>query len=104
MSGEDIRVSGTFKRGLKVGETVHKEFVLRAPTASDYFEAEVDCPDSTRFITFRTSLAVRQLVRIGSFEGPFTLSMLGKLHPGDLRLLLDKRDEAENLGEGEQPA
>lgn len=93
--------TGTFKHGLKVGENVHKEFELRQATAGDYFDAEADC-DPNRPITFRSALAARQLVRVGSFEGPFTLAMIGRLTPGDLQRLMQAREELEREGESEQ--
>lgn len=96
-------VTGTFKRGLIIGEKAVKTFTLREPTAADYFAAEAEA-DSSKSITYRAALAARQLVSIDDFEGPFSLAMLGKLSGGDLELLLKKRDEVEALGESEPAA
>jgi phage FluMu protein gp41 len=95
--------TGTLKRGLKVGDTVHKEFELREGTTADYFAAEASGADSSRSITFQAALVAQQLVRIGTFEGPFTVRMLGNLHPQDMQMLTDARTRLEAEGEGEQP-
>lgn len=92
---------GTLKRGLKVGDEVHKDFVLREGSSADYFAAEGEA-DSSKQVTYRASLVAQQLVSIGTFVGPFTLTMLGKLHPADLRILIDARDALEAEGEDEQ--
>ena len=93
--------TGTFKKGLKIGEDLHKEFELREATAADYFQAEADC-DSSKPITFRAAIATRTLVRVGTFTGPFTLSLIGRLSPGDLNRLMEARDALEREGESEQ--
>lgn len=92
---------GTLKRGLKIGDEVHKDFVMREGTAADYFAAELES-ESSKSITYRAALAAQQLVSIGTFKGPFTLSMLGKLHPADLNQLVEARDALEVEGEAEQ--
>lgn len=94
--------SDTLKQGLKVGETVHKEFELRQCTSADYFAAEAST-DSSKSITFQAALVAQQLLRIGTYEGPFTLAMLGKMTPGDLQKMVAARSELEAEGEGSQP-
>lgn len=96
-------VTGTFVRGLLMGEKTLKKFTLREPTAADYFAAESEA-ESSKTITYRAALAARQLVSIDDFEGPFSLAMLGKLTGGDLERLLKKRDEVEALGESDPAA
>lgn len=98
---EQANRTGTLKHGLKIGDQVHKEFEIRAGTSADYFAAEA-AADSSRTISFRASLLAQQLVRIGTFTGPFTLNTLGKLKPSDLNLMLDARDALEAEGEAEQ--
>jgi phage FluMu protein gp41 len=95
--------TGTLTRGLKVGDTVHKEFELREGTAADYFAAEASGADSSKAISFQAALVAQQLVRIGTFEGPFTLRMLASLSAADLNALINARTELEAQGEGEQP-
>lgn len=94
--------TGTLKRGMKVGDAVHKEFELRQCTAADYFAAEGSA-DSSKTITYQASLVAQQLVRIGDFNGPFTLAMLGRLHPEDLNMMVTARAELEAEGEDSQP-
>lgn len=96
-------VTGTFKRGLTIGEKTLKNFTLREPTAADYFAAESES-ESSKTITYRSALAARQLLSIDDYEGPFSLAMLGKLSSSDLERLLQKRDEVEALGESEPAA
>lgn len=93
--------TGTLKHGLKIGDQVHTEFEIRAGNSADYFAAEA-AADSSKPISFRASLVAQQLVRIGTFSGPFTLNTLGKLKPSDLNQLLDARDALEAEGEAEQ--
>lgn len=92
---------GTLKHGLKIGEEVHKDFVMREGTAADYFAAESEA-DSSKPITYQAALVAQQLVSIGTFNGPFTLSMLGKLHANDVNRLIDARVTLEAEGEAEQ--
>lgn len=99
----DDKATGTLRKGLKVGDAVHKEFELRQCTAGDYFAAEASGADSNQSITFQAALLAQQLVRIGEFTGPFTVSMLGRLHPADLKRLVDARTELEATGEDSQP-
>jgi phage FluMu protein gp41 len=97
------KATGLLKRGLKVGDQVHKEFELREGTTADYFAAEAGGADSSQQITFQAALVAQQLVRIGTFEGPFTVRMLGNLHPQDMQMLTNARARLEVEGEDEQP-
>ena len=99
---EGATMTGTLRDGLQVGDAVHKDFELRSATAADYFAAE-DAADSSKTIKFRAALAAHTLVRVGTFTGPFTLAMLGKLSPRDLDALLSARDALERQGEDKQP-
>src|SRR3546814_14990040 len=63
------KATGTLKRGMKIGDAVHKEFELRQCTAADYFAAEGSA-DSSKSITYQAALVAQQLVRIGEFSGP----------------------------------
>lgn len=95
------QITGTLRHGLTIAEAVQKEFVLREALAEDYFAAEGDA-SADRPTTYRAALLARQLVRIGTYEGPFTLSMLGKLRSADLSILLGKQRELDALGEDAQ--
>lgn len=93
--------TGTLKHGLKIGAAVHKDFEFRPDvTAEDYFAAE-DEAKSSDSLRFRAALTARQLVRIGTFEGPFSSSLLGKLKPADLAQLMRVRDALEEEGNAE---
>ncbi len=98
---EQANRTGTLKHGLKIGDQVHKEFEIRAGNSADYFAAEA-IVESSKSISFRAALTAQQLVRIGTFAGPFTLKTLGVLKPSDLNTLLDARDALEAEGEAEQ--
>lgn len=95
--------TGTLKHGLKVGDQVHKEFELREALAGDMFAAEADA-DASRPMTFRAALIARQLVRVGGFEGPFSLGMLGRLKGADMAILFKAQQELDEAGEDVQPA
>ena len=94
--------TGTLKHGLKVGDTAHKSFEIREATAGDLFAAEsVASPD--RPITFAAAMLCQQLVSIGTFEGPFTLEVIGKMKREDLNLMQEARLALDAEGEAEQP-
>lgn len=91
-------VKGTLQHGMKIGEAVHKDFELREATTGDMFDAEREvAPDQP--LGFSGAMLCRQLIRIGTFEGPFTLGMLRKLKPTDFAILRRAQLEAEKLGE-----
>jgi phage FluMu protein gp41 len=93
--------TGTLKHGLKIGDQVHKEFEFRPEvTAGDYFAAE-DEAGGNGTLRFKAALVARQLVRIGSFTGPFSSAVLGKLKPTDLAKLYGVRDALEDEGNAE---
>ncbi|HEL3750009.1 phage tail assembly protein [Stenotrophomonas maltophilia] len=94
------KVTGTLKRGLTISGQVHKDFTLREALAEDYFAAEGE-DTLGKPTTYRAALLARQLVHLGSYEGPFNLEMLGKLAGVDLTILMAKQRELDALGEGE---
>jgi phage FluMu protein gp41 len=94
--------TGTLKHGLKLGDQVHKEFELREATAGDLFAAEAEA-DSSRPLTYRAALICQQLVRIGTFTGPFILGTVAKLKVADLNILIAAQRDLDAEGEGEQP-
>lgn len=98
---ETVSNIGTLKHGLKVGETVHKEFEFRTDiTAGDYFAAEDDAGSRTS-LRFDAALVARTLVRIGNFNGPFNAAMLSKLKPNDMAQLIRVREALEAEGNAE---
>lgn len=93
-------VKGTLKHGLKHGDAVHKDFELREATTGDMFDAEQDAPPDTP-LAFNGALMCRQLIRIGTFEGPFTLGIIRKLKAVDYGILRAAQMEADKLGEAD---
>lgn len=93
--------TGVLKHGLKVGTEVHKSFEIREASAGDLFAAEtvagVDRP-----IAFAAALLCQQLQSIGTFTGPFTIELIGKLKRSDLNILQEARLALDDEGEAEQ--
>ncbi|MGH6714747.1 MAG: hypothetical protein ACREDC_01015 [Bradyrhizobium sp.] len=79
---------GELFHGLKIGDTVHKHYVLREATTADLIDAEEDAPVS-RQIAYQASLVARQTQKLGTFEGPLTMEMVRKLHPDDFNALVE---------------
>lgn len=91
----------TLKHGLKIGGTVHKDAIIRESCAADLFAAEREATTETP-LAFAGALLARQLVRIGTYEGPFTLAMLGTLKSDDFGRLRAAQEAVDALGEAEQ--
>ncbi|WP_153114621.1 phage tail assembly protein [Rhodocyclus tenuis] len=96
----DGRVSGTLRVGLSVNGVLHRDFEVREATVDDLLDAELEA-DVTKPLNFNAQLMVRQLVRVGSFEGPFTVGMIRRLKPVDWRILRAAQSEIDDLGEDE---
>lgn len=90
--------TGTLKRGLKIGSSVHKEFLLREAITGDLLAAEQQSRTET-VLNFSAAVLARQLVRIGSFEGPFTVGMLSELRAYDFGVLRNAQLEIDAVGE-----
>lgn len=95
--------TGQFKKGMKVGKDVHMDFELREMTTEDMLDAELEVSSATP-MNFNAELAMRQLVRVGNYEGPFTVNMVRKLAPVDFHLLRAGLVEVNKLGEGPSPS
>lgn len=91
-------VKGILPHGLKIDGVAHVEFEMREANVGDMFDAESDS-DITSPLTFNGQMMLRQLVRIGTFDGPFTIGMLRSLKTGDYRALRAKQMELESEGE-----
>lgn len=91
-------VVGTLPHGLAIDGVIHRDFEMREATVGDMFDAENEA-DVTRPLTFNGQMLLRQLVRIGTFTGPFTLGMLRLMKPADYRALRAKQMELDALGE-----
>jgi phage FluMu protein gp41 len=96
------QVSGQLKAGVTISNETHKTFALREATVADILDAEND-GDITKPLNFAAQLLLRQLVSIGSFNGPFTLNLIRRMKPIDWRILRAAQTEIDALGEGEPP-
>jgi len=94
-------VAFTLKHGLKVGDDMLNDVVMRELFSKDIFEASEASEKlvtvgegkhaSTEFVISPTRMSketlCRQIKTIGNVQGPISTQMLGKLHPEDLELL-----------------
>jgi phage FluMu protein gp41 len=96
---------GEFKHGMTAGKPkkTHMDFVVREATTMDMLEAEMEASTATP-LNFNTHMAARQLVRVGDYEGPFTFSMVAKLHRDDWAILRKAILEVNEKGEDEPAA
>lgn len=93
-------LTGTLKHGFVISGTAHTKFEMREALVDDLLDAESEA-DVMKPLAFNAQLMLRQLVRVGTFEGPFTLNMLGKLKPVDWRMMRAAQAELDNMGEDE---
>lgn len=96
----DGNIVGPLKAGIEIGGVKHKDFVMRGARLEDMIEAEKETSVDTP-ISFNAQMMTRQLVRIGTFSGPITMGMLGRMKPIDWRILRAAQNEADALGEDE---
>ena len=92
-------VFGTLKVGMSINGIVHTDFELREAMVDDLLDAENEA-DVTKPLNFNAQLMVRQLVKVGTFEGPFTVGMIRRLKPTDWRILRAAQSEVDDMGEG----
>jgi len=93
-------LSGPFTAGIEVAGVLQKNFKLREATVDDLLDAELEA-DVSRPLNFNAALLTRQLVAIGTFEGPVTMALIRRLKPADWRILRAAQAEVDALGEGE---
>lgn len=94
------------KHGIKYGEDMQFDVVLREPTAGDIIDASVESekliatPDGYQLIASPTLVGAlticKQLVSIGVIQAPVSITDFKKLHPEDMQLI---QDAAMNLEE-----
>jgi phage FluMu protein gp41 len=91
-------ITVTLTHGLRVGETVHTEAVLREASVADFLAATEDGErvvrgqgGETEIVASPTLVAVhllrRIIVRVGDHPGPLSLGELKRLHVADLHAL-----------------
>jgi phage FluMu protein gp41 len=95
--------AGTLKHGLKIGDTVHRDFEIREGTMADYFAAE-DVVNPNKTYKFATALLCQRIVSIGDVGGPLTVDLLQNLPPADFHMLRAAMDGVDGLGESEPGA
>lgn len=94
------QVKGTLKHGLKIGDVVHRDYVLRESTTADMFDAEDEAPAHKR-LAFRGALLARQIVKLGELSGPLEFALIRKLHREDFDQLVDDQVKVDELGKTE---
>jgi phage FluMu protein gp41 len=100
VGNEPLIVKGTLRFGLKIGEKVHKEFTIREASCDDMFNAEAEAHAVNTPLTYEAAMIARQLLSVGSYEGPFTVGVLRSLKPHDFALLREAQAELDaRLGE-----
>jgi phage FluMu protein gp41 len=98
VSGQTFK--GKLAKGLKIGDEVHKDFELREATTQDVFDAEAQPGvHVSKPVTFAAALLCLQLLRIGTYAGPFTVKLLGSLSKSDFSKLRAAQEELDQLGE-----
>jgi phage FluMu protein gp41 len=88
------------KEGIKIGEAVYIAAEIREASAGDLIDAAdeseklIATPDGYQLLASPTLVGLntlrRQIVCIGDYKGPLTLSELKKLSAADLSLLQEK--------------
>lgn len=98
---KDGCVSGPLKFGIMIEGELHKNFQIREALLDDLLETE-QVVDLIKPLNFNAELMARQLVKMGSFEGPFTVGMLRhRMKPADWRILRAAQTELDAVGEVE---
>lgn len=82
---------------MKIGDTLHQDFEVREPLVDDMVEAEKTI-SPTDLHAFNIEMLGRVMVRIGTFEGPFTAGMFRRLKRPDYNALVQGMMQADNLG------
>jgi len=90
-------VTVQLKHGWKIGETVHHEVILRELTPEDIIEASLESERAVmtehgyQFMTSPTLMGVnsllRQIDKVGDFNGAVTRNMLARLNREDFEKL-----------------
>lgn len=82
-----------------VGGVTATEIELRPSTVEDLMEAEKEGHPGLSPTTFNVALACRQMLRAGSFTGPFTIGQFRSMKPAAWYVIRDALQEADQLGE-----
>jgi phage FluMu protein gp41 len=88
----------------KVAGKEVNEVELRAPLLEDLIEAEKEAHPGANPTAFNVALACRQMVRAGTYTGPFTIGQFKAMKPASWYVIRDALSEADALGEAVQPS
>ncbi len=91
---------GKLRHGMKIGGEVARDFVLREALTSDLLQAE-QTVGSDKELNFSAAVLAIQLVKVGTFTGPFTLSMIAEMKVTDFSVLRTAQSELSALGEAD---
>ncbi|MGI1672230.1 MAG: hypothetical protein K6L74_18165 [Neptuniibacter sp.] len=81
-------ITGTLPHGFKYEGTLQTEYEMRkVATAGELFDAEVEADGAHNQLAFNGALMARQLIRIGSFNGPFSFEQIRSMKPEDFTAL-----------------
>lgn len=97
-------VKVTLHKGLKIKDVYHKEAQLREATAGDMIDATEDSerlaltPEGNYILVASPTLVGinilrRQIVKVGEYEGPLTLTEMKMLSGADIGLLQQKAEQ-----------
>jgi phage FluMu protein gp41 len=95
-----LLAKGKLKHGLEIAGKKHHDFVMKEGFSDIMFDAETEGM-AHNLLTFNGLMMCRQLVSVGSFQGPFTIEMIGSLKRGDYQKLRAAQMELDLLGEAE---
>lgn len=95
---DQCHLVGPLPNGITLLGKKHFDFEMREALTGDLLDAELEA-DVTKPLHFNAQLMVRQLVRIGDFQGPFTVNMLRDIRPASWRILRSAQQELDALGE-----
>lgn len=87
----------------RVGGQDATEVELRPATLDDMVRAELEAHPGTQPIAFGRAMVCQQLLRAGTFTGPFVQGHFKAMPPATWFALRDAAQEADALGEGMPP-
>lgn len=87
-----------------VGAQVATDVEVRPALLEDLLEAEKEAHPGVSPTGFNVALACRQIVRAGTFTGPFTIGQFKAMRPANWYAIRDAVAEADELGEDVQPS
>lgn len=90
-------------KAIQFGHEVATDIEMREPTVSDLMEAEKEANPGLQPHAYSAALAARVTLRAGNYTGPFAPGHFHKMGARTWYAVREALQEAEALGEGEQP-